>query len=236
MEDQRVLDIGGILSETANLVSACAREVALFTFLIGGVTGLGIALTLTGSSIMQFEMGMATDYSRGAMGAAFDIFVSLLSFVAGFFLMRRYLEANGRPVGTGDRLWSYVGLAILSVLGYIAGLILLIVPGIILMVRWSAASGFLISGEKGITESLGASFEATKGNSWQIFFAGLILLLGLGIIGAVLGGVFGVLSLTAVAYLSAFLEAFSNAISLAFGIAVYLLLTDGNEEVRDVFS
>ncbi|WP_340586230.1 hypothetical protein [Erythrobacter alti] len=236
MNERRQLDIGEILGRTAETVSSAGRDVAVFVLLIGGLGALGVALALTTNIAMEFASDMTASVPGGLAAALFDLSLSLVTWIAGFFLMRRYLEASGRQSSGVAHVWLYLGMSILSFLGLVAGLILLIIPGIILMVRWSAASGFLISGEKGVTQSLGASFEATKGSGWQIFFAAIILLLGLGVIGAVIGGIFGTLSLTVLIYVSAFLEAFSNAIFLAFGIAIYLLLSDGNEAVREVFS
>lgn len=234
MEDQREASVGAILNRAVDVVRGSSKEVAIFVVAIGGLVAVGSAVSLTTTAAMEFSAGWDTEIATSAWGPLFDIFLNVVSIVAGFLLMRRYLDANGRHVGDG-RFWPYFGMAILSILAIIVGLLFLVVPGIILIVRWTAASGFLISQNRGVTESLGASFEATKGSSWQIFFAAIVLLLGLAIASVVIGGIFAIFSLTVVGYLSAFLEALSNAIFLAFGIAVFLELTDGNTDIRDVF-
>jgi hypothetical protein len=64
-------------------------------------------------------------------------------------------------------------MAILSGLGILAGLILLIVPGVILYVMWSVAAPALVEERLGPVEALGRSRELTRGARWKVF--GLLL-------------------------------------------------------------
>jgi hypothetical protein len=95
-------------------------------------------------------------------------------------------ESTNRVLGTlgllpeespKQRFGAVFGLGILTGLGMIAGLLLLIVPGIILAVRWSVAVPALLSEGIGITAALGRSWEETKGRFWTIFFVMLIIYL-----------------------------------------------------------
>jgi hypothetical protein len=69
------------------------------------------------------------------------------------------------------RLWALLGLNLLSGIGILLGLVVLIIPGVYLFVRWSAAIPALIAEEAGITESLGLSAEAVEGRFWHVFAA-----------------------------------------------------------------
>jgi hypothetical protein len=73
------------------------------------------------------------------------------------------------------RLWALLGLNFLSGIGIFLGLILLIVPGIYLFVRWSAAVPALIAEEAGISESLSRSAEAVEGRFWHVLGAILVV-------------------------------------------------------------
>lgn len=73
------------------------------------------------------------------------------------------------------RLWALVGLGLISGIGILVGLILLIIPGIYLMVRWSAAVPALIAEEAGVYDSLGRSAAAVEGRFWHVFAAMLVI-------------------------------------------------------------
>ena len=65
-------------------------------------------------------------------------------------------------------------------IGIYAGLILLLVPGIILGVMWSVAAPAMVTERLGVMASLGRSRALTKGSRWRIFgllTVGLIILL-----------------------------------------------------------
>lgn len=67
--------------------------------------------------------------------------------------------------------------SLLAALGIIGGLILLIVPGIILAVRWSLVAPAVVLEERAVKASLGRSNQLVQGASWTIF--ALILIVGI---------------------------------------------------------
>lgn len=67
--------------------------------------------------------------------------------------------------------------SLLAGLGIIGGLILLVVPGIILAVRWSLVAPAVVLEGRAVRASLGRSNELVNGASWTIF--ALILIVGL---------------------------------------------------------
>lgn len=84
----------------------------------------------------------------------------------------------GKAIGVGLRYaLPLLLLAIISLLGIYAGLLLLIVPGIILAMMWSVAAPAMVTEHLGIIASLGRSRALTKGSRWPIF--GLLLVAGI---------------------------------------------------------
>jgi hypothetical protein len=156
--------------------------------------------------------------------------------VGGYWLITRFLAARGRYVEGPTRFWAYLGMGILSVIAIVFGLILLIVPGLILLVRWSAASGFVVGNRQGVTESLSASWQATRGRGWSIFAAGLLFFIGLSIAGGVIGAATGAISMTVNGAVSVFVQAFGSAATIALGIAIYMLVHDDTRELGEVFA
>lgn len=73
------------------------------------------------------------------------------------------------------RLWALLGLNLLSGIAILFGLLLLIVPGAYLLVRWWAAAPALIAEDADITEALSLSADAIKGRFWHVFAALLVI-------------------------------------------------------------
>lgn len=73
----------------------------------------------------------------------------------------------------GVHFGAFFLLCILSGIGILLGTVLLVIPGVILFVRWSLAGPILIGSEKGVTGSLQASWDETRGLFWPILGASL---------------------------------------------------------------
>ena len=82
-----------------------------------------------------------------------------------------------------------IGLVILWYLAIIAGMVALVVPGIILTVMWSASLPVLINENLSVIGSFGRSRQLTKGSRGKIFLMLLLCLI------VVYGGLFGLLGL-----------------------------------------
>jgi len=105
-------------------------------------------------------------------------------------------DMRGRAVNLGesvqvglDRAVPLLGVLILLGLGVWLGCLLLVIPGIMLAVRWYIAVPVCVVERLGGTSALGRSAELTKGHRWKIFGLMLIVGFGGGIAGAVLGGI-----------------------------------------------
>lgn len=94
----------------------------------------------------------------------------------------------GEAVGIGFRyFFPLIGLAILVTLGVLAGLVLLIIPGLLLALGWSIAAPILVIEGRSIADSIGRSWELTRGYKRWILLLWVILTIVSAIISAVLG-------------------------------------------------
>lgn len=226
----------GIFRELISLVGDARRNLAIYTLVLGGLAVIGVTLGLAEPASSAFS-GESMARARGnGLSGKFQIFTTVVSVVASYMLIKRHLALRGRLQSAGNRFWPYFGMMIVSGLAVLIGLILLVVPGVILLVRWSAASGFLIGGNRRVFESLAESWHATKGSSGAIFLAGfaltfgltatvLIFSLALDAINPLLGGI-----------VSSFAQAASGAVYVSFGVAVYCLLQGDTREFEEVFA
>ena len=228
--------LGGreILGETLALVKGNQREVLIYTVAIGGATALGSLAGLTETVTGTVGFGAVITADRGLGGALFDLILILATVVGMYWLSKTFLRSRRSVVQDENRFWLYVGLSILSAIGLVIGFLLLIVPGVILMVRWSAATGFLLSGREGVIDSFKASWEATSGNGLKIFLAGLVLIIGMIVFIGVVAGIFSLAGNVVGQIVGALLEALTNAVLPAFGIAIYCLLENSGEKLEEV--
>lgn len=148
---------GFLLGETAHLlrVNAALAIAAL------------VALTVVGVAADLYP-----DFTRPA-----GLVSGLLSLVLQYEISLALLVQYGLVDSTRRRrrLWAMLGLSLVSGIGILLGLILLILPGIYLVVRWSAAVPALIGEDAGVFESLSRSAEAVEGRFWQVCGAMLVV-------------------------------------------------------------
>lgn len=228
--------VGGILGELVALLADSGRDLAIYTLVLGGLTAAGVLAGLTETAAGTLEYGFSIDSSDTPASGLFDLFAAAASIFGTYLLLGRFLAARGRLHAEGARFWPYLGMGIVSAIAVVLGLLLLIVPGIILLVRWSAASGFVIGAGESVTGSLGASWKATAGHGWAIFLSGIILVLGLIACSAVAGAILALAGEPVVEVVSAFVEAAAGGVFAAFGIAVYCLVSDEGQEICEVFA
>lgn len=229
-------NVGGFFAETVSLVRGSLTDTGLYVLVVGGLGAIGVFFGLAESTATTVGFGYSVDANDSPASALFGLVSAVVSVVAGYWLLTRFLAARGRLQEGGWRFWTYLGMSILSVLGVVLGLILLIVPGVILMIRWSAASGFVIGRREGVIDALGESWRATKGHSWAIFFAAILMFLAVIVAGGVVGGIAGVLGQLPVGIASAFVEAAAGAVFMAFGIAIFCLVQDDTGQLAETFA
>ncbi|MCK0128625.1 glycerophosphoryl diester phosphodiesterase membrane domain-containing protein [Erythrobacter sp. F6033] len=191
------------------------------------------------SSALGFNAGFNITEKMLAMGAGVVIIyivAFLISIVLIYWLYAALMARDPSP-GFG-RFWPWLGIYLLAILGIGLGILLLIVPGIILIVRWSLALPLVIEGKLPAMDTFGESWEKTSGHSWSIFGAAVILAISIFIVSAVLGGFTGLLSgfsSIPIIVASAIADSVASAIFIGLAIAIYRLSSDPAEEMMEVF-
>jgi len=180
-----------------------------------------------------------TEYLRVAGPATLLMMVvSIIGF--GVMTLVAFQHMSGQPRALDENLTQAVkrffplfGLSILGALGVGVGLILLIIPGIMLMVRWGICSQVCVIEKTGPIASLKRSAELTDGNRWRLFGFAILLILAFYVIMlpftllfmAIIWFGAGSISLTGVKIVSALWGLLINGVFLGVGyclsVAVY---------------
>ncbi len=223
--------VGSIINATIRTFTTNVPAIALYLLIF---TSGGFAYDYLGTyETPEFKI------ASGLTQIAF----SLGSIVGSYLLTEAMLKRSGLFQYDGSRrFFPYIGQGILVGLGVGLGLILLIVPGVILAVRWMLAAPMLVSGGRAV-ESIEQSWRLTRGYGGRIFLAGLpmglvlliivivsIAMAGAGTVAA--GGGEAIASLM-VQNLAA--ELFS-VLSVALAVAVYGLIGFPTGQLDDVFA
>jgi len=127
--------------------------------------GYGINLSLFGIIVMIFLVIVKIGYTK--------------------IFLRMHDGENPEFVEIFDEyktFWRYLGVSILWPLTVLGGLLLLIIPGIIWLVRFSFSPVIVIDNKIGPIAAMKESYAITKGNFWKVLLfwlsIGLINLLG----------------------------------------------------------
>ncbi len=130
-----------------------------------------------------------------------------------------------------------LGLLALWGLGVGAGMMVLLVPGIILMLMWAVSMPALVAEPIGVIASFGRSRALTKGSRWSIFVVLMVVVVALYLVlFAVVGTVIGVGS-TSLAITAAFTPTvlvFSLVTGVAFSLVISALLVSIYIETLEV--
>lgn len=106
-----------------------------------------------------------------------NLVLSVLSVLIQYWLTRDLLYDVGMMANLGPRFPAFFLLGIVSTIAIALGLIALVIPGVVLAVRWSIAGPVLLAQEQGVIDSLRRSWFYTAGNFWPIFIVWLAIYL-----------------------------------------------------------
>jgi hypothetical protein len=178
--------------------------------------------------------------------APYNLLVSsVASFAAYFVNLNKALHRLGRDFGGRGRpaMGALIGLNFLTGLGIMIGFVLLVVPGIVLAVRWSIAGPILLGDDKGVSEAIADSWEETAGRFWPIFGAGVVIIV-LGIVTVVLlvalfAAVASLLGTSAAMTEEVVVDIAVQAFMVSLwyqSVAIYALKRSPTEELQEVFA
>lgn len=227
------VDISRVLNNTFGVIS---RNPVVF---------LGLSALIVGipNAILQFIQG-----DPAAVASAFASPAAIITGFVGFFVLIFFsvvLQATlivatvkdlgGEEINLGDcigkalsKFIPLIGLGILMTLGIMAGLVLLIVPGIILALMWMVSSPVLMTENKGVVDSMKRSSELTSGSKLLLFLLMVIYV----VLAAIIGGIGGALSLfsaTGAAIVALLVNTLTGAIQGAGIASVYVDLRTAKE-------
>jgi hypothetical protein len=216
-------NVGAILAEMRSICSRAPGPVAVYL----------VAVALAHSLV---------DYLSSVAGSEGYYMTSLISTVAGYLLLRALvvdLELVQRDAAAG--FGSYFGISLLEGLATLVGAILLVVPAVILQVRWIPSICLLMCESPGVKEAMGQSWERTEAKFWPLLGLWLLGVVPIVSIVAVFAAILGtgaaasfpgiVLSLVSNVAVSAM-----SAYFVLLGIASYKLLFRAHQDIAEVFA
>jgi hypothetical protein len=188
-------------------------------------------------TIVLTALGTASDhYNPDAM---FSLPLSLGSAIAQYWITRQALAREGLlAADLSGAVGAFIGVSILSGLGILLGLLLLIVPGIFLLLRWAPAVPLVLGIERlRATDALGESWRRTQGH-WPAIGAAYALTL-IPFAGALLAYAWEVYELpeqlAALAVANIMLNLWGISTWL-LGVAVYQGFARRDHELEEVFA
>jgi MFS family permease len=185
--------IGDVLGRSFSILK---RNFVPFTVL-SGIAMLPYAYIFLTQANMALALKTGVAPSPPKFGIAFGLtalLAGLMYFIAqAVIIFGAFQDMRGQRVSIGaslrvglNRFFPFIGLAFCEGFCIVLGMMLLIVPGVILFVAWSVAISVCVVEKLGPVKSLGRSAQLTKGHRWKIFGILLLVMLGSGLVGAIL--------------------------------------------------
>ena len=116
---------------------------------------------------------------------AVPLYVGVIAILRTSLVRAAIVDMRGEKPSLADSLGVALALffpvlltSLVVTLATMLGLILLVVPGILLLLRWSVAIPVLIQERHNILDSMARSRDLTKGNRWALLGLWLILIVG----------------------------------------------------------
>jgi hypothetical protein len=163
-------DFGRVASRTFGLIGRNFVPFAVLSLIFSGIPAM-IVMFLQPTLVASRD---PTTILMVAYGAG------IISYLAGLVLMAALTRASvddltGKPVAIGSALTTGVslilpllGLGLLMGIAIVLGLILLIIPGVYLALRWAVAAPTMVVERPGVFKSMERSAKLTENHRWAI--------------------------------------------------------------------
>lgn len=222
---------------------------------------LGLAVLFSGLPTLLYQLWIWQSVSSigivapefSAQRVTVTVVAVLVSMVLAAILQAALVRAaiedlNGkRPaisdcIGTAlSLLLPVIGIAVLVTLGAGLGFMLLIVPGIILWLRWSVAVPVLVQERLGVFGSMKRSRDLTKGSRWALFGFWIILIIAAIAIQLVLSQLITIFGMTVALILDALVTSVVSVVTSVAPAVSYVELREVKEgtsvnELAEIFS
>jgi NhaP-type Na+/H+ or K+/H+ antiporter len=214
----RELKTGVIIDETLGVLERCAVPFVMFI----------VALALLNSAVGYYGLeytSVLQQVLKGVLGFTIGV-------AATYFLYEAVLARTGlRSRQSEDAFLPFIGLAIVTALGIMLGLVALVIPGLYLIARWSIAAPVLMIEGKGPIKAMQDSWERTKGSDFSIFVA-VLLFFGIPWLASIAAGVvlgpedpLGIV-------LSQLASVLTSALGVAMAVGIYGRMIGGKQEAQ----
>lgn len=202
----RELKIGTIIEKTMTVIELNAVPALIFV----------AVLILVECPITYFTVGAAP-----LATLAVTLLKIVIGTLASFLLLSAMIRRTGLLSRTKEDVFlTYLGLGVLSALAILLGLILLVLPALFLMARWSIAPSLVVARGDGVMQAFGESWQKTSGSEFQIIVVVLVLIIPLTAISILCGVMLDKASVVGIVVAQIATSGASVA-SAAMGVALY---------------
>jgi hypothetical protein len=111
----------------------------------------------------------------GWLSGGGEFLVNVAYLALQFWLTVGVLQSLGLGMSSGSRFPAFFLVGLVTTLGILVGLVLLVIPGIFLFVRWSIASVAVIATDDRVSEAMHYSWQETERHFWPILIAFLVI-------------------------------------------------------------
>jgi len=176
----RSIDIGSVISRTFNIYADQASVLlpaAAVVFVMVGIIDAVLVAVAPVLLLIGFIISLV----------AITLFTGMVvELVADVQDGRRDATVGQLLNAATPVLGQLILVGILAGVGITIGFILIIIPGLILITIWSVAAPVVVLEHPGALNALGRSRELVKGNGWQVFGVIVVLVIGVGILSAII--------------------------------------------------
>lgn len=176
----RSIDIGSVISRTFNIyvdqASVLLPAAAVVFVTVGIVTAVLVAITPVLAILAFVFILVGTTLFTGMV----------VELVADVQDGRRDATVGQLLQAATPVLGKLILVGIVASIGIAIGFVLIIIPGLILITIWSVAAPVVVLERPGGLGALGRSRELVRGNGWQVFGVIVVLVIGVGIVAAVI--------------------------------------------------
>lgn len=177
-----------------SIVAIVVIPLTLIQYLIGDAIASNVTTTTNGQVVVNEGAGRAFG-SLAVVGLLSlviqQILIGAIAWAVASTLVGREPDLSESYRFGYKRLWSILLVGILFALAVLAGLILLVIPGIIIAVRLSVSiPALVVEGRRG-TEALGRSWDLVRGFSWPVFGVFVVAFLLTGLVNSVFTAIGG---------------------------------------------
>ena len=159
------------MTATATTTKLEVRDILARLQEVAGENATGAAAVVIGLTIANLLIDQLPTMTQSGT----NLLAGLISLAGQYYLTINALELlDARPV-VRPRFGALWGMGIVSGLGIVLGLVLLILPGLYLMVRWAIAAPVMIAEDLKVSDALGRSWQLTRPNAGPILGAMLVI-------------------------------------------------------------